>query len=61
MEVTSGKNSDPKELSRGEKGRNVGQEFRDRLTEAELSTETLSNIILTISPVDAWIRGLCKS
>ena len=47
-----------KELSRGEKERNVGQEFRDWLTEAELSIETRSNIILTVSPVDALIRQI---
>ena len=36
----------------------MGQKFRDRQAKAELSTEPLSNLTLTVSPTNTMIRRI---
>jgi len=48
-------------LSRGEKKNGiVGQKFSDRQAKAEMSTELLSKLTLTVSPVDTMVRRIVE-
>ena len=47
-------------LSRGEKNGIVGQTFSDRQAKVEMSTDLLSKLTLTVSPVDTMVRQIVE-